>query len=569
MSTATSTKSNVEIASSAGSRTADSGFKMGPFLSWLSVRVTLILICILWILPVIGLFVTSFRDARAIRTSGWWTALSPSVQQLTQPNFTGDAPTNTYEGASVAQLELFDSGRETNVTEATFPTFGDVTLEAGDFYLDEDTGVRLTVNDDGEITYFTYDTYDQSIDVNLAIELGNSRSLGDEPVQELTGNFMEDIENVTLTGFGLGNDPSTALGETIEDGDITFTVNEDGTYTYTSAEAFDEVQNISIRVQIPADAMVTQDIYEVTGNLYEGGEGREISRFGLTQSFGANTTTGNMAISANQDTYVTVQEDGTYTLLSLEPVEEAEEVYLAVQQPPVFTLDNYDTVLNGNPALDIDDSVGQSFLTTLVVTVPATIIPISIAAFASYAFSWMQFGGRRFFFIIVVALLVVPLQLALIPVQRIYNSVELTGTFPGIWLAHTAFGLPLAIYLLSNYIGGLPREIIESAQIDGATHFQIFVRLVLPLSVPALASFAIFQFLWVWNDLLVARVFLGRDDDMQVLTSTIKGMTGTYGNNWEVLTAAAFISMILPLLVFFSLQRYFVRGLLAGSVKGG
>jgi alpha-glucoside transport system permease protein len=180
----------------------------------------------------------------------------------------------------------------------------------------------------------------------------------------------------------------------------------------------------------------------------------------------------------------------------------------------------------------------------------------------------MQFPFRNVLFIIVVALLVVPLQMSLIPILRIYSSLDVVGSYPGLWLAHTGFGLPLAIYLLRNYIGGLPREVIESAQIDGASHFQIFVRLVIPLSIPALASFAIFQFLWVWNDLLVARVFLGQTGD-QVLTLRIKGMTGTYGDSWEIMTSSAFISMVVPLIVFFSLQRYFVRGLLAGSVKGG
>ena len=207
-------------------------------------------------------------------------------------------------------------------------------------------------------------------------------------------------------------------------------------------------------------------------------------------------------------------------------------------------------------------------------TIPATVIPITIAAFAAYAFAWMQFPGRQFLFVVVVGLLVVPLQMSLIPLLRMYNNIGAlldvsAKSYVGIWLAHTGFGLPLAIYLLRNYIRSLPRDIIESARMDGASHFQTFTRVVVPLSVPALASFTIFQFLWVWNDLLVALVFLGKGDDQIVLTSKMRELLGSRGDNWEILTSSAFISIIVPLVVFFALQRYFVRGLVAGSVKGG
>jgi alpha-glucoside transport system permease protein len=202
------------------------------------------------------------------------------------------------------------------------------------------------------------------------------------------------------------------------------------------------------------------------------------------------------------------------------------------------------------------------------VAVPATVIPILIAAFAAYGFAWMRVPGRRLVFILVVALLVVPLQIALVPILRDYVRLNMNGTFLAIWLAHTGFGLPLATYLLFNYISTLPRDILESAFIDGASHFTIFTRLILPLSVPALASFAIFQFLWTWNDYLVALIFIGAKPDVQVLTMRLAEMVGSRGNDWHLLTAGAFVSMILPLIVFFSLQRFFVRGLLAGSVKG-
>jgi alpha-glucoside transport system permease protein len=238
-----------------------------------------------------------------------------------------------------------------------------------------------------------------------------------------------------------------------------------------------------------------------------------------------------------------------------------------------WTLENYRQVLDAG-------GFKNAFLNSLAVAIPSTVIPVTIAAFAAYAFSWMEFRGRYVMFVLVVGLMVVPLQMALIPILQLYTEgatiagvpvfpdLDLNGTFLGIWLAHTAFGLPLATYLLRNYIGALPSSIIESAKIDGADHFTIFRRLVVPLSVPALAAFAIFQFLWVWNDLLIAFVFLGGSRDSRVITIALTNLSGTRAEDWHLLTSAAFISMALPLVVFFSLQRYFVRGLTAGSVKG-
>jgi alpha-glucoside transport system permease protein len=214
------------------------------------------------------------------------------------------------------------------------------------------------------------------------------------------------------------------------------------------------------------------------------------------------------------------------------------------------------------------DNMIRSFMNSLIVAVPSTVIPILIAAFAAYAFAWMKFPGRRQMFIMIVALQVVPLQIALVPILRDYRALHLNGTFLGIWLSHTGFGLPLATYLLYNYISSLPREILESASIDGASHFAAFTKLVLPLSLPALAAFAIFQFLWVWNDYLVALIFLGGNPEFELVTQRMAAIVGARGQDWHLLTAGAFVSMVLPLIVFFALQRYFVRGLLAGSVKG-
>jgi alpha-glucoside transport system permease protein len=235
--------------------------------------------------------------------------------------------------------------------------------------------------------------------------------------------------------------------------------------------------------------------------------------------------------------------------------------WTAFTTPLRFTLNNYGYVLGrANMAL--------SFVNSLIIAIPATVMPILIAAFGAYAFAWMRFPGRNALFLILVGLLVVPLQMTLIPVLRVLNALKLTGTFLGIWIAHTGYGLPFAIYLLRNFIGDLPAEMMESASLDGASHPSILFRLVLPTSIPALASLAIFQFMWVWNDLLVALIYLGGSPPVAPMTVTISNMVNSYGGGWEYLTAAAFISMMLPLVVFFSLQQYFVRGILTGSVKG-
>jgi alpha-glucoside transport system permease protein len=224
------------------------------------------------------------------------------------------------------------------------------------------------------------------------------------------------------------------------------------------------------------------------------------------------------------------------------------------------------TDASGNTITRQGNNLGGAFLNSLAVAIPATIIPILIAAFAAYGFAWLNFPGRKLLFTLVVAMLVVPLQIALVPILQDYTRLSLNGTFLAIWLAHTGFGLPLAIYLLFNYISQLPRDILESAFIDGASNFTIFTQLILPLSIPALASFSIFQFLWVWNDYLVALVFLG--DQTRVITSALAAIVGEKGQDWHLLTSGAFLSMLMPLAVFFALQRFFVRGLLAGSVKG-
>ena len=259
------------------------------------------------------------------------------------------------------------------------------------------------------------------------------------------------------------------------------------------------------------------------------------------------------------------------------------------QNLPKFTLNNYIDALvgyrgtrnyvsdceNGTAPLDMRCNAAdilnprgmiRALLNSLIVTIPATILPILFAAFAGYAFSWLDFKGRTLLFASLVGLQVVPLQMTMVPISRAYSTLGLNGTFLGVWLFHTGFGMPYAIYLMRNFLGSLPKDLFESAYLDGASHWTAFVQLAIPLAIPAIASLGIFQFLWVWNDLLVSLVFLG--GTKPVITYQIANMVSSLGAGWHLLTAAAFLSMLLPIVVFFALQKYFVKGMLAGAVKG-
>jgi len=342
------------------------------------------------------------------------------------------------------------------------------------------------------------------------------------------------------------------------------------------AALFPAVQNETLRSADPDESRVLRDdgLYMVSGNLYVvdgavdtpedvvaeisvwGTSSRNIDAYvpGDTADLGDGEA---MTVEANGD-YVWIGNDAQIS-------GRGQRVFVTAESPPEFTLQNYRNVL-----FDPDNREGmtRAFFNTLTVTIPATIIPILIAAFAAYALAWMEFPGRALLIAAIVALLVVPLQLALIPLLSLHNSIGIGKGYLGVWLAHTGFGLPLAIYLLRNYMVGLPRDIIECAKVDGATDFQIFTKIILPLSFPALASFAIFQFLWTWNDLLVAMVFLiDSSGETTVMTRQIVELLGTRGGDWEILATSAFVSIAVPLVVFFTMQRYLVRGLLAGSVK--
>ena len=330
---------------------------------------------------------------------------------------------------------------------------------------------------------------------------------------------------------------------------------------------FASEQNIVVRVADPDDFRVADgDGFTVSGNLFGDDTGADISVWGTSSRAIDVYVVGETADLGEGET-LSLQANGDYVWSGNDEQisGRAQRVFATAKTPPNFTLENYDQVLfSGNST----DNIAKAFFNTLTVTIPATIIPIVVAAFAAYALAWMQFPGRALLVAIIVGLLVVPLQLALIPLLKLHLGIGIGKGYLGVWLAHTGFGLPLAIYLLRNYMVGLPKDIIENARVDGATDYQIFTRIVLPLSFPALASFAIFQFLWVWNDLLVARVFLiDATGDTTVMTQQIVELLGTRGGNWEILSTAAFVSIAVPLIVFFSLQRYLVRGLLAGSVK--
>ena len=307
--------------------------------------------------------------------------------------------------------------------------------------------------------------------------------------------------------------------------------------------------------------------YFIKSNLFDGGQEKEIFRFGVTSKNIDEYEVGETAQFKDQ-TEITVFENGDYVWKSKEEFKKkkGKRIFVSAKSPPSFTLDNYKEVL-------LKEGLGQAFLNTLAVALPATLIPLIICSYFAYALTWMKFYGRDILLATIIASLVVPLQMCLIPVLTIYNDFgALFGvsakSFPGIWMAHTGFGLASTTFLLWNFLKTLPSEMIEAARVDGATHYDTFIKIVVPLSIPSFASIFILQFLWVWNDLLVGLVFLDKHPSEIILTAKLKELLGSRGENWEILTTGAFVSMTVPLFIFFSLQRYFIRGLVAGSIKG-
>lgn len=403
-------------------------------------NIAVLCLVVIWLIPTVGLLVSSFRDREQISETGWWAAMFP------------------VESA-----------------ERMRPEPEGVTQD-GDYYV-------------------------------------------------LEGNVFE-AGSGSVSGFGLtGRDPGAAeVGQTYAWFEVEVT-EEDG-----------EIDDERIEIAYPADG--EPEFPEATED-------------------GLPITPGSAVLQRS----LTVAENGDFSYVNDGEISRAPSLYVITKQPPDFGWQNYRQILTS-------DGMDRAFINTLTVTVPATVIPILIAAFAAYALAWMDFPGRGWLVAAVVGLLVVPLQLALVPMLTLHNQIGIGQSFLGIWLAHTGFGLPLAVYLLRNYMIGLPRDIIESAKVDGATDFQVFAKIVLPLSFPALASFAIFQFLWTWNDLLVAKVFLPSNSESWVMTVKIADdLLGSRGGDWGILAAAAFVSIAVPLVVFFAMQKYLVRGLLAGSVK--
>ena len=309
------------------------------------------------------------------------------------------------------------------------------------------------------------------------------------------------------------------------------------------------------------------DFFIIKGKLFDSNSGKKIQSFGITSKKINEFSVGEIAI-LKDDSFVTVNIDGEYILKSEKEFskKKGKRLFITALSPPAFTFDNYREVL-------FKEGIGRAFINTMAVALPSTLIPLIICSFFAYALTWMKFFGRDTLLAIIIASLVVPLQMSLIPILTIYNDFgALFGvaakSYPGVWMAHTGFGLASTTFLLRNFLKSLPNEMMEAAKVDGATHYDIFLRIILPLSVPAFASIFILQFLWCWNDLLVGLVFLDQVPSEIILTAKLKELLGSRGENWEILTTGAFVSMTVPLFIFFALQRYFIRGLVAGSVKG-
>lgn len=347
-----------------------------------------------------------------------------------------------------------------------------------------------------------------------------------------------------------------------------FRTNEQITSSGWWASLYPAEQTLQLRAIDPDDFRVETDsgVFVVEGNLFEDSAPADMKLWGTSSRQPDAFEVGETADLGDGET-ITLTEDGSYVWQGNDDQisGRGQRLFVVATVPPEFTTINYNNVLFSPTN---SENMAKAFFNTLTVVIPSTVIPILIAAFAAYALAWMDFPGRALLVAAVVASLVVPLQLALIPLLSLHNAIGIGKGYLGVWLAHTGFGLPLAIYLLRNYMVGLPRDIIENARVDGATEFQIFTKIILPLSFPALASFAIFQFLWTWNDLLVALVFLiDSSGETTVMTKQIVELLGTRGGDWEILATSAFVSIAVPLVVFFAMQRYLVRGLLAGSVK--
>ena len=307
--------------------------------------------------------------------------------------------------------------------------------------------------------------------------------------------------------------------------------------------------------------------FKIKGKLFEDGSGKKINSFGISSKKINEFNIGDVAMFKDESEVI-LDEDGNYEWRSKTEFKKkkGKRLFTTSLSPPSFTFENYREVL-------FKEGIGRAFVNTMAVALPSTLIPLIICSFFAYSLTWMKFYGRDTLLAIIIASLVVPLQMSLIPILTIYNDIgALFGvaakSYPGVWMAHTGFGLASTTFLLRNFLKSLPNEMMEAAKVDGASHYDIFIRIIIPLSIPAFASIFILQFLWCWNDLLVGLVFLDQVPSEIILTAKLKELLGSRGENWEILTTGAFVSMTVPLFIFFALQRYFIRGLVAGSVKG-
>ena len=333
------------------------------------------------------------------------------------------------------------------------------------------------------------------------------------------------------------------------------------------AALFPNEQNEVLRAADPDDSRRADgDVFAVSGNLFGEGSSKKISVWG-TSSQAIDAYVPGDAADLGDGESITVQANGDYVWRGNgdQLSGRGQRVFVTARAPPEFTFENYRWMLFDKKN---SQNMTKAFLNTLTVAIPSTIIPIAVAAFAAYALAWMKFRGNALLVSAIVVGLAVPPQIALVPILRLHLDIGIGKSYLGMWLAHSAFTLPFALFLLRNYMAGIPREIVENAKLDGATDFQIFLRIILPLSIPAIASWTIIQFLWTFNDLLGPMVFLhDNTGDNQVLTHKLTKLLGMWTGNWELIATSTFISMAVPLAVFLAMQRYFARGLLAGSVK--
>ena len=486
----------------------------------------------LWLFPTLGLLVSSFRTGDQISSSGWWKAMF-STEQVDQYRVATDGPETEVDGLFVVE---------------------------GNFYTENGIGAEELA----EIVVSHFGTSSRDL---RAHEVGATADLGDGETVTVQANgdyrytLAEEIEGrgqrVFLTAVRPPsmtlNNYDTVLGRGVLADLVVYAV---------MAAIAGGVVAAALRAYLPTRS-------REIGVLFGGVFAYVVLTY-MTTGATANAISGGIgdgpALLARVG--ILLVAFGIYLYVSRGNPEAAKPLGIAAGIA-VFALVVIDFGLGADiQGAETGDSMGKAFMNTLTVVIPATIIPILIAAFAAYALAWMDFPGRALLIAAVVGLLVVPLQLALIPLLTFHNQIGIGKGYLGVWLAHTGFGLPLAIYLLRNYMVGLPKDIIENAKVDGATDFQIFTKIILPLSFPALASFAIFQFLWTWNDLLVSLVFLiDSSGNTTVMTKQIVELLGTRGGDWEILATAAFVSIAVPLAVFFMMQKYLVRGLLAGSVK--